>query len=235
MVELTVGKWTNSMLAEWFGIKEKTFKNQKSRKLLELEEYADYYEEKGKIYITDVYVPYYSVKPSNYEAIKDNFNEMWPIGQINTCKNVSYELLEKLDLDISTGTAEIITRKVRTEFYGKPAGENGGSIGSCMYVWCKKDENGQPVSFTKEEEEIKNNLLKKYYGSASEKTVIIQSMIQEGKIKEEEAWSVYKDMMNLNRKDFISFLQELSSAIGATVIKGTILSDKPKNAFLIEE
>lgn len=44
-MELTTGVWTNRMLAEWFEIKENTFRSKKKQKLQELKEYADFYEE----------------------------------------------------------------------------------------------------------------------------------------------------------------------------------------------
>lgn len=55
-MELTTGVWTNEMLAEWFEIKEKTFANTKKKRLEELKKYADFYEKKGKVVITEVKV-----------------------------------------------------------------------------------------------------------------------------------------------------------------------------------
>lgn len=46
MKELTVGEISNKELADWFGIKEATFKNAKAKKLQELKYFADFYEEK---------------------------------------------------------------------------------------------------------------------------------------------------------------------------------------------
>lgn len=53
-MELTTGVWTNEMLAEWFNISAGTLKNTKKKRLEELKEYADFYEKKGKVVITEV-------------------------------------------------------------------------------------------------------------------------------------------------------------------------------------
>lgn len=68
-MELITGIYTNKQLAQWFGIKEKTFSNTKKKRLEELKEYADFYEEKKKIIITNVKQEFYKKDRCKLEEI----------------------------------------------------------------------------------------------------------------------------------------------------------------------
>lgn len=68
-MELITGIYTNKQLAQWFGIKEKTFANTKKKRLEELREYADFYEEKKKIIITNVKQEFYKKDRCKLEEI----------------------------------------------------------------------------------------------------------------------------------------------------------------------
>ena len=46
---LTTGKKTGAELAEWFGIKPGSFKNNKAKKLEELKHFAKFHLEKNKV------------------------------------------------------------------------------------------------------------------------------------------------------------------------------------------
>ena len=50
-MELKIGKMTNADIAAWMGISEKSFKNQKQERLNQLEHYANFHTEAGKIII----------------------------------------------------------------------------------------------------------------------------------------------------------------------------------------
>ena len=63
-----------------------------------------------------------------------------------------------------------------------------GLKGVSTYIWCKKNEEGRLVFLSEEEEEIKKLLLKKYFGTADEKTAIVKDMVDKEEIKPEEAW-----------------------------------------------
>ena len=75
-MKLKIGKMTNQELADWFEIKLKTFKNTKRKRLEELKEYADFYEEKGKVYITHIYEDTYSRKKV-YPRVKELMPVLW--------------------------------------------------------------------------------------------------------------------------------------------------------------
>lgn len=57
--------------------------------------------------------------------------------------------------------------------YGRPFGAPG-TKGDCVYIWCTKDDNGVPIYLTEDEERIKKELLKKYFGTADEKSLLVK-------------------------------------------------------------
>lgn len=61
-------------------------------------------------------------------------------------------------------------RRVR---YGRPFGAPG-TAGDCVYIWCTKDDNGVPIYLTEDQERIKKELLKKYFGTADEKSLLVK-------------------------------------------------------------
>lgn len=236
-MELSTGKWTNKMLAEWFGIQPDTFRKSKQDKLEILRDQAEFYEDKGKIIITKVYEETeYSKTSKNYKLIKKNFDKVWKPGELNTCKRASEQLNSMLKLGIADKYSENLTRDVRTELQGKPAKNDEGIRGYCDYQWCKKDGAGNPVEFSDEENAIKKELLTKYFGTAEEKAVIVKGMIIKGEIRPDEAWSVYEDLVGMNNERFMEFLGEFQAKIGAVVIKATRIQEGKRSAFkMIEE
>ncbi|MDV3427435.1 MAG: hypothetical protein LIR50_10275 [Bacillota bacterium] len=50
-------------------------------------------------------------------------------------------------------------------------------MGKCRYLWCKETEDGDLRQLTFEEEEIKQKLIKKYFGDATEKQILVQGMV----------------------------------------------------------
>lgn len=231
-MELSPGKWTNQMLADWFGVKVNTFKKNKEDKLAILKEYADFYEDKGKIIITEVYGETEFIKGSrSYKLIRNNFDKVWKPGELNTCVHASRQLNSILNLNITEDYSTKITREVRSEFYGYPAKNDYGLRGYCDYQWCKKDSEGNPVEFTEEENNIKRELLTKQFGTAEEKAVIVKGMILKGEIKSNDAWSVYEDLVGMTDERFGNFLWEFQAAIGATVVKATRIQEGKRNAL----
>lgn len=118
------------------------------------------------------------------------------------------------------------TRKGRNELYGVPFGEEG-VLGSCIYQWCKKDEEtGKIRALTDEENEIKEQLQKKYFGNASEKQIIVQAMVESGELPKEQAWEMLTALTNMKGNNFIMFLQELQAILGHQVVRGTHIERK---------
>jgi len=138
-------------------------------------------------------------------------------------------------LTIADTTAYNYTLKSRNDLFGKPFQE-AGVLGSCQYVWCKQDnETGKLYFLTEEEEKIKGLLIKKYFGDATEKQIIVQGMIEAGEITKEEAWDILTKMTNMKGNNFLNFLKELQKMIGCRVIRGTLvqrsLIEEKESAF----
>lgn len=231
-MKLSIGKWTNQQLADWFGISIDTFKKYKKEKLEILRDYADFYEEKGKIIITEVYGETEFIKGSkNYKLIRKNFDKVWKPGELNTCVHASEQLSNMLKLDITQDYSTKLTREVRSEFYGRPAKQDYGIKGYCDYQWCKKDNDGNLVEFTDEENRIKRELLTKYFGSAEEKAIIVKSMILKGEIDINDAWGVYEDLVGMTTERFGEFLWEFQCTIGSLIVKATRIQEGKRNAL----
>lgn len=138
---LTSGYKTGSELAKWFGISLSTYKNQKAKKLEELKNFAEFKIEKGKVVITKVLNPIYTKQSSKaYQLIRSKIDECWSEDGLDSCKRVGEQVKEELkkELSLAPSTVYNYTRKGRNELYGVPFKERG-AIGSCTYLWCKKE------------------------------------------------------------------------------------------------
>ena len=88
MSQLKLGVMTTQEIAEWFGLKPKSYLNHRAEKLNQLKEYAEFTTEKGKINITKIIHPEYVKKSmnKNYTIVKDNFDNTWNPNGIDTSK-----------------------------------------------------------------------------------------------------------------------------------------------------
>lgn len=226
-MQLKLGIMSNKELADWFGISQGYFSREKNKKLEELKLFAKF-EEIGnktkKIKILEIYEPVYSKKGSeNFQEIYNSIDEAWNKDGLDSCRRVSEAIMEKKQLPIAQSTAERYTAKGRNLLYGKPF-EYSGTLGRCTYVLCKKEGEGiqtHYARFTPEEEEIKKKLIQKYFGDVSEKTIIVQGMVQMGEIKKEEAWDVLQQLTSLRGNNFLMFLAQLQSIVHCQVVKAT--------------
>ena len=234
--ELELKVYTNKQLAEWFGITPSSLSKYKKKKLEELKAFADFEEvgnKQKKVKIIYIYQPVYCKQGSqNFKKIKRQVDEVWDDSGLDTCKRVSEKILEKnnYELAIADSTVYNYTLKSRNELYGKPFDQKGGMLGKCRYLWCKETEDGNLRELTLKEEEIKQKLIKKYFGDATEKQILVQGMVQAGEISKEEAWDVLTEMTNMKGVGFYTFLKELQEKIGCKVIKGTQV-DRIEGAF----
>lgn len=234
--QLELKVYTNNQLAEWFGITPSSLSKYKKKKLEELKAFADFEEvgkKQKKIKITYIYQPvYYKQGSQNFKKIQSQVDEVWDESGLDTCKRVSQKIIQNNNyaLAIAEGTVYNYTLKSRNVLYGKPFDQKGGKLGRCRYLWCKETENGDLRELTLEEEEIKQKLIKKYFGDATEKQILVQGMVQAGEISKEEAWDVLTEMTNMKGVGFYTFLRELQEKIGCKVIKGTQV-DRIEGAF----
>lgn len=236
--ELELKVYSNKELAEWFGITANSFSNQKQKKLEELKAFADFEQvgnKQKKIKIKKIYEPIYRKRGSQaYEKIRKVFDKTWSEDGLDSCRRVCYQILDTQNLSfIEDETAYRYTLKSRNDLYGKPFQEPG-ILGRCEYTWCKQEKDGSLRFLTKEEQDIKTFLIKKYFGDASEKQIIVQAMVDSGEITQEEAWRVLTRMTNMKGNNFLAFLKQLQKKIGCRVIRGTFVQryvEKKENAF----
>lgn len=228
MTELTTGKKSNKELAAWFDITPNSFSRNKEIKLKELERFAEFHLEGKKIVIDKVLCPYYSKQGSRaFEMIKNKIDETWSEDGLDSCSRVGQALERKLPLNLASKTIYKYTIESRNELYGHPNKERG-SIGSCVSLLCKKvgdGPNAKYYKFTPEEEYIKDELIKKYYGNTTEKQALVKSMIDTGEITKEEGWEVLESLTNnvFTNNTFMEFLTELQELIGNQVVRGTLV------------
>ena len=232
-MQLQTGKYLNKDLAEWFGINPNSFNKCKEKKLEELKHFAVYHMDGKKVIIDKVIIPEYSKRGSeSYQKVKNKIDEVWDDSGLDSCKRVGneiFEILSKEDVDALTpSTVYSYTVKGRDELYGKPF-SNGGSLGRCSYIWCKKNDDGSYSMLTEEEQKIKQELQTKYFGDVSEKQIMVKAMIEAGEVSREEAWDILEEMTNMGTGNFMGFLKELQGAIGCQVVKGTLVDRNTVN------
>lgn len=220
--ELKLGPMSITELAAWFGKNRATVSRNKTAYLNRLENYCEFEElPSGKINITAIKDSTFK-KEGNKQIIKDNFVKEWNDNGLDTAKNVAEKIMDNNELNISDGTAYVYTLQARNELYNKPFCGRGEK-GCCEYVWCVELGEGQYRELTPQEQEVKTELLKKYFGDASEKQLMVEAMVKAGEITEAEAFSVLKQMTGMNNAGFYGFLKELNKRLNCKVIKATKL------------
>lgn len=225
-MELKLGKMTTKELAEWFGISYGRFRNIKKQKLEELKNFCFYEEIYGGVNIQAIINPIYEKELSQIREIyQQGFEELkQPIDTVSHINEQIYEkYFNKLPTLSSAASGYHYAIEVRNANYGVPFKGNG-SKGHCYYLWCKMEEqNGKQyyIQFTEEEEKVKQDLLKKHFGTNEEKDLLIAEMVHNGEISKEDAYDIMMEYRNLNGQGFMSFLKALEKEIGAKVVKAT--------------
>ena len=225
-MELKLGKMTTKELAQWFGISYGSFRTLKAKKLEELENYACFEEVYGGVEITAIIKSVYNKKDNQIRQIyQQGFEEFkQPIDTVSHINNQIFDkYCDQLTTLSSPESGYRYAREVRNAHYGVPFKGNG-TKGHCYYLWCKVEEkNGEQfyVQFNEEEEKIKQELLKKYFGTNVEKDLLIAEMVTMGEISKEDAYDIMMEYRNLNAQGFMGFLKALEKEIGSKVVKAT--------------
>ena len=230
-MQLKLGKMTNTELAEWFGIKNQSFKNSKQKKLQELKLYADFEEVYGGVIITKILnkdnVEYSKQGSQNYELVKSSFNEEWNDNGIDSCRNVALKIYDKhkKELTITQGTTEVYVRKSRNELYGIPF-LTEGSLGKCTYLWCKRENTSNGIRYielTEEEDKVRKKLMKQYFNADEDKKLFVAEMVHTGEISKEQGFDILTELENLTEEGFMTFKCELERILGFHIVKATLI------------
>lgn len=220
--------YNNAELAEWFGIKESTFRSKKRQKLKELKEYADFVEVKSKIEIKQVYEKMYVRKTSpSFRRVASLVEETWSKNGFDTCKNVSEKIKTDSQLQkLQPSSIYEYTRKAHIINYGSPAKQNGGVKGMCKYQWGKRDKDcyTQPLPFTKEESDYFYSLIKETFRADPQETARRQALRQAMKRKEiskEEYFELIDAMEEEQEYKWVLIEQGMYNKFGIELIRGT--------------
>ena len=228
MNELKIGKMSNKDIAEWMGVSANTFNKSKEKYLRELADFADFHLEGKKVVIDKIINPVFSKQGSDaYQKVRDKVDEIWDESGLDSCSRVGNEIYEILteedeNFSLQSSTVYNYTIKGRNELYGKPF-MNSGKLGNCIYLWCKRKEDGGYSMLTKEEQIIKQQLQIKYFGDTTEKQILVKAMVETGELSKEEAWDALEEMTGMRTGNFLMFLRELESKIGCQVVRGTLV------------
>lgn len=225
-MELRIGKMTTKELAEWFGISYGSFRTMKEKKLEELQKYAIFEEIYGGVNITAIIKETYNKKDNQIRQVyQQGFEELKE--PIDTVSNINEKIYgkyhEQLPTLSSAASGYHYAIEVRNANYGIPF-KDVGSLGRCYYLWCKVEEKDGIqyfIQFNEEEENIKKNLLKQYFGTDEERDILIAQMVDAGEITEAEAYRLTREYRGLNGAGFMGFLKELEKQLGAKVVKAT--------------
>lgn len=223
-MELKLGIMTNAELAEWFGVKPKTFVNSKAKKLEELKEYAEFKESRGKVEIITIFYPVYIQKKSrNYELVRAGFEKNLNPQGLDTIKRVTEQIIEDCqeELQLEVNTTYRYGLEYAKEAYGVTNSGVCGTKGYRNYEFGKWVEGEEyPIAFTEEENIIKQRLLKKYFGDTEEKQLLVKNLISAGELTREAAWGYYERISNMDH-NYQAFLGELEHEIGHKVVRAT--------------
>lgn len=239
MDELKLGRMTNAELAEWFGIKKKTYEDNRQKKLKELEYYAEFETCWGGVNITSIDMSVYR-KNRRYLLVKENIIDTWEDQELDMVSARSkrlYDSVHRRDSTISLETCARYASKGRKEDYGLVGSLKGGKKGNCKYELCKYID-GQCFPFTDAELQIKKDIFKEITKETEEankaikeEEILITAAYKEGKMTSEE----YAEVMESNISasfNYNLYLARLESVLNCDVRRATKVM---QNLFLLDE
>lgn len=192
---LTIGEWTNDQIAAFMGIKEGTLKQTRAKKLKDLEEYAEFKIQRGKINITKVLDPgpyeLPRIRNSAKRITHEAFPKMW--REYDTCVRCATEIKTTHQLPNKVKTIAGYVGQERMEAYGSPIADkkSKGTKGKCHYVWAKNIKGIEFHPMTAEEQKYYNQVIDEVYGHRNEKKEIaernlIRDAYKKGAISKED-------------------------------------------------
>lgn len=218
-MKLELGKISTKDLAKWFGISYSRFNHVKKEKMNELKEYCLFEPVYGGVIIKDIYIEeYVSPNQFNYKVVESHVDEEWDPSGLDTKKNVAEKIYfkHKDELTIQPSTTYNYVQKASNILYGPANNYNiAGTIGNCWYKLCVIDSQGNRRLLTKEEQERRREIRKKYC-SDKEKEIrediedSIELKYKNGQISKETR-NELRDQLNAWRWQY---LQEFENTLG---------------------
>lgn len=236
MDQLKTGKISADSLIKWFHTSKSTYARNKELYLEILRQYARYHIVKNGrgdcIYIDEVYEAEYIDEkgPPVRQRVHELLYENWQKDGLDTCMHIAeknYPILQSEGYKIKETTNYNYTCEERTALWGSPIYLTAGEKGHCHYEFCKRDDNGNYVPFNAQEQKIKEELIRKYFGNLDEWVLGISEDLNRGRITREEAGLALENLDS--HGDYVAWKTELEARIGATVHKATRIYDYTRN------
>ena len=235
-MELKLGVMTNAELAEWFGIKEKSFTTNRAKKLEELSQFAEFDILKGKVEITKIHRPVYIKKRSrNYQIVQEGFKKHLCPNGLDTMRRISKKIYaeNKNELTIAENTLYQYLSDYCVVAFGKH-GKEAGEQGYRYYMLAKRapeNSENQYLPFTAEEQVIKQEILQRLFAENKaeklEQLMVFEDLIKSGDMTDEEAFKYFKDIIHLN-SIYDRFVAELEEALNCSIARVTLFVVKGK-------
>lgn len=224
-MKLKTGKMTNKQLAEFFQCSENTIRNHKKQKLKELENYAEFYEEKGKIVITTVKKSSYKKPRSeNYNKVKQGVDMYWPQDGIGTCPLVSNIIQEKMPLAIADSTRLKMVQDAKKELFGTNDGVWAGEKGYCYYAYGVFDKSeGRYRALTEEENEMRHKIWDKYYGHLIEDAF---NLMTSGIINEDMSMKDVIEKISGDADRYQKYAEEMCEKVGSLAMMTKVVRNE---------
>lgn len=228
-MELHLGIMTNKEIAEWFGIKERTFSSSRQKRIEELKQYAKFDILRGKFDILEIYQSVYIKKKSkSYQTVRDNFEKTWNENGLDLASRVANQIYQehKDEINVSERTNYVYTLDVKTELYGSAKKKTKGSKGISYYVWSKRhSKDEKPIPLNAEETAILREAQNKYFKrEIGEDFLLYYGQFNRGEITKEEMCDSFLEAYNF-KGNYLAFKREVEAAIGAELIPATQLED----------
>lgn len=239
MKQLKIGKISTKELTDWFGksnTRTITQNNWDNKYINVLPQYCDFTKIYGGINIKEIYCyEFIPFKDKIRDYFNQNFDKEWNKETgLDSITDVVERLIEKdpwiadsAQGGYSLDTLKAIGTEYRNKFYGQPF-HGEGELGYCQYTLCTRDKKTGNLRFlTDEEKEIKQRVFEKYFTKIEDAMILVQKLVDEGKIKSENAWEYYQTIVARKEGGWKPFFQEMKDK-GCILYRGTIVT---RNGF----
>ncbi len=202
-MELKLGKMSTQELADWMGIKIKTFRDNATKKLEELSKFCKFTRVYGGVIIEEIYISKF-VKNLN-DDVKIYLEKVkTAVNHLATVSGIVKELMQTDEYaDYSYGTLIYRMTKAGKDGFGVTADVSSrGIYGSRRYVWAIKcfDRENHYRYLTQEEQELFDSLTTAYY-SSNENAHKIQA--------EKLLDKAYQEADEMDKEEYFSLKEEL--------------------------